>query len=91
MRVLLCTSLLATTAAITPRGRRASNFRGGARRSAPCWTRLSGGTAENTTTYDAAAVAALEARRRVDAAAPLRRPAEATALLADGVRASRKN
>ena len=86
MRVLLCTSLLATTAGITPRGRRASNFRGGTRRKTlPRWTRLSGGTGENATTYDAAAVAALE--ERVAASTP-QQPyagfAETTALLADG-------
>ena len=63
MRVLLCTALLATTAGITPRGRRASSFRGGAhRKTLPCWTRLSGrgggGATANATTYAAPAGAA---------------------------------
>ena len=82
MQRLLCTLLVATAAGITRTHRRIC--RGGV--AALRWTRLSGGGAgENTTTYDAAAVAALE--ERVAASTP-QHPyagfAETTALLADG-------
>ena len=82
MRCLLLCSALATAAGIPRRTRRIC--RGGV--AAVEWTRLSGGAGTaNATTYDAAAVAALE--ERVAASTP-QHPyagfAETTALLADG-------